>query len=160
NADELAVLELLEHSRDRLARGADRVGDLLVRWPADDEVTVDGRLPRFVRQPQEVAREAAADAEERERLDHVVGTAQARGQGLQDLPGQREVVLQQGEEVRPRDHDQLRIRQRGDRGAPRLALEQGHLPEEVAGLQVRQHTSRPSEESTYTLTSPRTRTKN
>ncbi len=108
----LRVLELLEHPGHGLPGRADRVGDLLVGRPGHDEVALDGRLPGLVGEADQVARQAAAHVQQRHRLDDFVGLAQPGRERLEDLARQREVPLEHGEELRPREDGELAVRQR------------------------------------------------
>ncbi len=82
---------------------------------------------------QQCAGDAAVDVQGGQGLDHVIGVAQALGQALQQALGELVGGLEQAPEVGLADHAQLGVLHGQDPRGARLGVDQGHLPEVVAG---------------------------
>ena len=69
--------QVVNQPRDGFARGADHVGDGLVRWAGDGDVAVVEGLSLLFREVDKEAGQAAVDVHRGQRLDAVRGVAQA-----------------------------------------------------------------------------------
>src|SRR4051812_45233047 len=70
-----AAGEVIQGTRDGLARSPDEAGDLLLRRSFADEQAPVRRLALLLRQLADGARHARVDVEQREVSDHLVGVA-------------------------------------------------------------------------------------
>ena len=127
--DDVALgFQTLHDARDHLAGGTDHLGNLLTRQTAADHALLADLLGHV----QQHAGDTAIDIQQRQRLDLLVGLAQAAHQAGHDAQGhlgagehhRLEALLVDGHEVTGVDGD--------DAGRARRVVDQAHFAEALA----------------------------
>jgi hypothetical protein len=107
---------------------------LLGQFETDGDA-LGGEFSVLLTQVDKNAGQARRQVQETEVPHHVVGGAESLRQGGQKLERHLGVAFQEGQEIPSPQDQESAILHGGDRGAARLAVEQGHLAEHVARLQ-------------------------
>ncbi len=123
---------------DRLAGGADQLGELLLGEVVVDVDAVLGGAAEAVGEVEQRLGDTARDVGEDQVGDHVVGPAQAGGELGQQAVGHVGAAVEPAQQVVVRQGVERHVGHRGHRRRARTRVEQRQLAEHLAGAEDRQ----------------------